>query len=91
MQTITERYGKKRLTIFFVCCFAIIGVVGFNKINEDAGPPTCAHHWGSMTRASTLDCMDAVIKWCAENHPEDPDGCSSAIDVDGDDRNVGKE
>jgi hypothetical protein len=37
-----------------------------------------------------VECDHAVEKWCAENHPEDPDGCSNNVEIDGDARNVGK-
>jgi hypothetical protein len=91
MQTITERYGRKRLTIFFVCVFVVLGVIGVVRFNSSDGPPSCAHHFDTMTRNSMVDCMNAVEKWCADNHPEDPDGCSNAVDLDGDARNVGKD
>ncbi|MCX4580794.1 hypothetical protein OHB41_48345 [Streptomyces sp. NBC_01571] len=97
MQTITERYGKKRSTIFFVCCFAIIGVLGFIKINGDDGSPDCARHFDAMPdttvggRNAIVNCMEAVEKWCASSHSEDPVGCARNVEIDGDDRNVGKE
>jgi hypothetical protein len=100
MQTITERYGRKRLTIFFVCCFAIIGAFGVVRtMTTDDGPPSCAMVYahtsaddvvGGEEMNKAVDCGEAVDKWCAENHPENPDDCVHNIDIDGDDRNVGK-
>lgn len=90
IQTITERYGWKRLTIFFVSVFAVLAVVGFIKINGGDGPPSCAQHWDTMSRNSMVDCENAVEKWCADSHRDDPDGCSNNVEIDGDDRNVGK-
>jgi hypothetical protein len=37
-----------------------------------------------------VDCENAVEKWCADSHRDDPDGCSNNVEIDGDDRNVGK-
>ncbi|WP_030172896.1 hypothetical protein [Streptomyces sp. NRRL S-813] len=98
MQTITERFGKKRLTIFFVCCFLVIGAVGIIKsVASGDGPPACAKQWAGVSGVSNADankmveCDDEVDKWCAKHHPEDPDGCSNNIAIDGDARNVGKD
>ncbi|MET8177714.1 hypothetical protein [Streptomyces sp. NPDC005336] len=99
MQTITERFGRKRLTIFFVCCFLILGVIGFVKsVTSDDGPPACAMQYRDVRDARGADlmnkmveCDDAIDKWCAKNHPEDPDGCSNNVLIDGDARNVGKD
>ncbi|MYR86112.1 hypothetical protein GTY41_14490 [Streptomyces sp. SID685] len=98
MQTIVERYGWKRLTIFFVCAFTVIGVIGWGKISSSGdGPPVCARHFDAMPdttvggRNEIVACMDAVDKWCAKNHPEDPVGCSRNVEIDGDARNVGKD
>ncbi|MET7906393.1 hypothetical protein ABZS86_35070 [Streptomyces sp. NPDC005355] len=99
MQTITERFSRKRLTIFFVCCFLILGVIGFvTSVTSDDGPPACAMQYRDVRDARGADlmnkmveCDDAIDKWCAKNHPEDPDGCSNNVLIDGDARNVGKD
>ncbi|MFE7238231.1 hypothetical protein [Streptomyces sp. NPDC057580] len=98
MQTITERFGRRRLTIFFVCCFLVLGAVGVVKsVTSDDGPPSCAKQYVNASglsatgRNAALDCDAAIEKWCAKNHPEDPGGCSNAVELDGDARNVGKD
>jgi hypothetical protein len=45
---------------------------------------------GGEEANKAVDCAEAVDKWCAEHHPEDPEDCSANIYIDGDDRNVGK-
>lgn len=98
IRTITERYGRKRVTIFFVCTFVVLGAIGWVKSSSlDAGPPACAMQYRDVRGASgdlmnkMVECDDAVDRWCAKNHPENPDDCSNAVLIDGDARNVGKD
>lgn len=102
MQTITERYGRRRLTIFFVCAFTVIGVVGFMRINLGYdGPPSCAKSFvgtydgpGGVALGEhmnkLIECDKSVEKWCAKRHPDAADDCANSVELDGDDRNIGK-
>jgi hypothetical protein len=97
-RTIVDRFGWPKV----LGCALLVGcLAGFIKmeIGHNDGPPSCAmayvHHsadepTGAYERNKIVDCMDAIEKWCAKNHPEDPDTCSQDIEIDGDDRNVGK-
>ncbi|MFF4542249.1 hypothetical protein [Streptomyces aureus] len=97
-RTIIERYGRKRVTIVLVCAFVMLGLIGWVKSGSfDDGPPACAMEYrdvygaGPALRNKMVECADAIDEWCATNYPENPDGCSNAVLVDGDARNVGKD
>ncbi|MGW5256946.1 hypothetical protein ACWERW_28985 [Streptomyces sp. NPDC004012] len=100
LRTIVDRYGWPK--VLLVAC--IIGASGgwiSSQVNHNDGPPACAKSFVGTYDGPGFDalgkymnkmaeCDHAVEKWCAENHPEDPDGCSNNVEIDGDDRNVGK-
>ncbi|MFF2363765.1 hypothetical protein ACFVU0_13745 [Streptomyces sp. NPDC058122] len=97
-RTIIERYGRKRVTIVFVCVIVVLGVIGWvNSGSFDDGPPACAmeyrdeHGAGPALMNKLVECGDAIDEWCAKSHPQDPDGCSNDVLIDGDARNVGKD
>ncbi|MFJ8009448.1 hypothetical protein [Streptomyces fagopyri] len=85
------------MTVPMVAVVVVSAVVGFLRSNVmDGGPPSCVQDYvNGYNLAGVYDtnkaayCVDAIEKWCAENHPEDPQGCSKAVEADGDDRNVG--
>ncbi|MEU7407981.1 hypothetical protein AB0B40_01395 [Streptomyces sp. NPDC042638] len=96
LRTIVHRYGWPK--VLLVAC--IIGASGgwiSSQVNHNDGPPACAKRWAGVSGVSNADankmveCDDQIDKWCAKNHPEDPDGCSNNITIDGDARNVGKD
>ncbi|MET7847137.1 hypothetical protein ABZT48_02610 [Streptomyces avermitilis] len=93
MQTITERYDKKHLTIFFVCCFLMLGLIGVVKTVTDDGRPDCYKHFaewnngGGEGRNKAVDCMHEIEKWCEKNHPDDESSCETDFYVAGDPRN----
>jgi hypothetical protein len=95
-RTIVDRYGWPKV---LVCALVVGCLAGFIKmeISHNDGPPSCAKQYAGVSNGGggeymnkMVECDEAVDKWCAENHPEDPDGCSNDIYIDGDDRNVGK-
>ncbi|TXS65153.1 hypothetical protein EAO69_31300 [Streptomyces sp. me109] len=98
LQTIASRFGGKRLTVLIVAFVFVSAVVGFLRSNVmDGGPPSCVQDYingygiaGGYDTNRAAYCVDAIDNWCAENHPEDPESCSKAVETDGDDRNVEK-
>lgn len=98
LQTIESRFGGKRLRVLIVALVFVSAVVGFLRSNVmDGGPPSCVQDYasgyniaGGYDTNKAAYCVDAIEKWCADNHPEDSESCSKAVETDGDDRNVGK-
>jgi hypothetical protein len=94
-QTIVQRFGWPKVLIAAVLVGCLAGFIKM-ELGSNDGPPSCAKQYvnvygaDSDTRDKMLECDDAIDKWCAKNHPEDPDTCSQDIEIDGDDRNVGK-
>ena len=100
LRTIVDRYGWPKVLI----CAMLVGfLAAFVKaeLTGSDGPPSCAKSYVGRYDGPGFDalgkymnkmaeCDHAVEKWCAENHSEDPDGCSNNVEIDGDARNVGK-
>ncbi|MER5402576.1 hypothetical protein [Streptomyces sp. NPDC002599] len=86
------------MAVLVACGVLGMSVIGIVQLTSGDGPPSCAQRYanaydvaGGEEMNKVVDCMTAVDKWCTDNHPEDPDGCSNDVYIDGDDRNVGKE
>jgi hypothetical protein len=76
MQTLTERYGKKRVWAVIACAWAVVILVGAVKVaTDDGGVPTCAKVQADpsaqVSRNDEVACMDEIDKWCHDNHPDD--------------------
>jgi hypothetical protein len=99
-RTIVDRYGWPKVLVVSLLVGCLIGFIKVQLSGSD-GPPSCAKSYVGTYDGpggdalgeydnKLVECDHAVEKWCAENHPEDPDGCSNNVEIDGDARNVGK-
>jgi hypothetical protein len=95
-RTIVDRFGWPKVLGVALAVGCLAGFIS-NELGHSDGPPACAMAYrdvqgaGAQERNEMVECDDAIDKWCAENHPEDPEGCTNAVLIDGDARNVGKE
>ncbi|MEV6112007.1 hypothetical protein AB0L59_05670 [Streptomyces sp. NPDC052109] len=76
MQTLTQRYGKKRVWTVIGCAWAVIILVGVVKsTTDDSGLPSCASSLADpsapMTRSDLALCDDKIDNWCQKQHPND--------------------
>jgi hypothetical protein len=100
MQTIVERFGWPKVLVG-ACAVGLLAGGIKAEISHSDGPPSCAKSFVGTYDGpggdalgeymnKMVECGEAVDKWCAKNHPENPEDCSNNIDIDGDARNVGK-
>ncbi|MET7984573.1 hypothetical protein [Streptomyces sp. NPDC005281] len=96
LRTIVDRFGWPKVLIGSLLIGCLIGFVKVELSGNDS-PPSCAKQYanvygggGGEYMNKMVECDQSVEKWCAKHHPEAADDCSNAIEIDGDDRNVGK-